>query len=252
MKIVRYWLENKIQTGWYYDGRVGPIEGDIYSEFRRLEVSLALEKVKLAAPVAPGKIICVGRNYGAHAAEHGVEVPQIPLLFMKPASAVIGPGDAIILPPQSSQVEYEAELAVVIGKTGRWIGTDEVPDHILGFTIANDVTARDLQRTDGQWTRAKGFDSFCPLGPWIDTDLNPVDSLITCKINGEVRQMGTTRDMIFPVSHLISFVSSVMTLVPGDVILTGTPAGVGVINSGDEIEIEIEELGILRNIVVKE
>ncbi len=252
MKIVRYWVGNKIQTGWYYDGRIGAIDGDIFSEFRRLEVNLPLEKVKLAAPVAPGKIICVGRNYGAHAAEHGVEVPQIPLLFMKPASAVIGPGGAIILPPQSSQVEHEAELAVVIGKAGRWIDTEEAAGHILGFTIANDVTARDLQRTDGQWTRAKGFDTFCPLGPWIETDLNPVDSLITCKVNGEVRQMGTTRDMIFPVSHLISFVSSVMTLLPGDVILTGTPAGVGVINSGDVIEIEIEELGILKNTVIKE
>lgn len=249
MKILRYWSANKLQTGWYNDGLVGPIEGDIFTEFRRLEAKLPLDKVKLAAPVNPGKIICIGRNYGAHAAEHGVEVPQIPLLFLKPPSSVIGTEENIILPPQSRQVEHEAELAVIIGKAGRWIDTEDVSDYILGYTIANDVTARDLQRMDGQWTRAKGFDTFCPLGPWIDTELNPVDSLITCKVNGEVRQMGTTRDMIFPVSHLITFISSVMTLLPGDVVLTGTPAGVGVINSGDTIEIEIEGLGVLKNLV---
>lgn len=252
MKIVRYWQGTEIVQGWLYEDQVGPIEGNIFSEYRRLEARIPFREVRLASPIKVGKIICVGRNYGAHAEEHGVEVPQIPLLFQKPDSAVIGPGEKIILPPQSNQVEHEAELAVVIGKKSRWINPEAVADIIFGYTIANDVTARDLQRRDGQWTRAKGFDTFCPLGPWIETDINPVDSLITCKVNGEVRQMGSTRDMIFPVSHLVAFVSSVMTLYPGDVLLTGTPAGVGVLNDGDKVEIEIEEIGTLTNLVSKE
>lgn len=251
MKIVRYGQGSTIIQGWLYENKVGPIEGNIFSEYRRLEATIPLEEVRLAAPIKVGKIICVGRNYGAHAAEHGVDVPQIPLLFQKPESSVIGPGEAIILPPQSTQVEHEAELAVVIGKQGRWLNPEQVAEHVFGYTIANDVTARDLQRRDGQWTRAKGFDTFCPLGPWIDTEINPVDSLITCKVNGEVRQMGSTRDMVFPVARLIAFISSVMTLFPGDIILTGTPAGVGVLNHEDFVEIEIEELGVLKNSVKK-
>jgi 2-keto-4-pentenoate hydratase/2-oxohepta-3-ene-1,7-dioic acid hydratase in catechol pathway len=197
--------------------------------------------------VQPGKIVCVGRNYPAHAAEHGVSVPEIPLLFFKPPSSVIGPGAAIRLPPQSSSVEHEAELAIVISKRGRWITIEDAPDHILGHTAALDVTARDLQQMDNQWTRAKGFDTFCPLGPWIDTDLDPADALITCSVNGQLRQMGSTRDLVFPVYELVAYISSIMTLEPGDVVLTGTPSGVGPLLEGDEVSVEIEGIGILTN-----
>ncbi|HPO59722.1 MAG TPA: fumarylacetoacetate hydrolase family protein, partial [Anaerolineaceae bacterium] len=171
----------------------------------------------------------------------------IPLLFLKPPSSVIGPGEAILLPPQSRQVEHEAELAVVIGRLGRWIPPEAALDYVFGYTVANDVTARDLQRRDGQWTRGKGFDTFCPLGPWIETDYDPYDNLITCRVNGEIRQMASTRDMIFPVQQLVAFASSVMTLEPGDVILTGTPAGIGPLLDGDEVAVDIEGIGELRN-----
>jgi len=251
MRFIRYWEDGKTYNGWVYDDKVGKIEGDIFGEFRRLEATKNISDVKILAPIHPGKIICVGRNYLAHATEHGVNVPEIPLIFLKPPSSVVGPFENIVLPPQSSQIEHEAELAIVIGREGRWINPDQVKEFIFGFTIANDVTARDLQNRDDQWTRAKGFDTFCPIGPWIDTDLNPVDALITCKVNGEVRQMSSTRDMIFPVSHLVAFISSVMTLFPGDLILTGTPAGVGILSPGDVVEIEIEGIGILQNQVIK-
>ena len=208
--------------------------------------------MRLLAPVIPGKIIAIGRNYADHAREHDAEVPEIPLLFLKPPTAVIGPGENIILPPQSLQVEHEAELAVVIGKRGRWISPENAKNHILGFTAGNDVTARDLQSKDGQWTRAKGFDTFCPLGPWIETDFDPADALITCRVNGEMRQMGATRDMVFTFIQLVCFVSTVMTLEPGDVILTGTPAGVGQIQAGDIIDVDIEGIGVLSNPVAVE
>ena len=227
--------------------KAGAVHGTPFGERRREEATLPWEAIHLLPPVQPSKIICVGRNYAAHAAEHHAEVPEIPLIFLKPPSALIGPEEAIILPPQSQQVEHEAELAVVIGKRGRWILPEEAQNHILGYTIANDVTARDLQRRDGQWTRGKGFDTFCPLGPWIDTDFDPADALITCRVNGEVRQMGSTRDMVFSIPRLIAFISSVMTLEPGDVILTGTPAGVGPLHEGDIVEVEIAGLGVLRN-----
>jgi 2-keto-4-pentenoate hydratase/2-oxohepta-3-ene-1,7-dioic acid hydratase in catechol pathway len=233
--------------GWLDGDRVGLIDGSPFHEFRREKASLALDSVELAAPVQPGKIICIGRNYPAHAAEHGAEVPDIPLVFLKPPTSVIGPGAAILLPPQSSQVEHEAELGVVIGDGGRWIRPEEADRHVLGFTPANDVTARDLQQRDGQWSRAKGFDTFCPLGPWIDTDVDSADLLITCTVNGQMRQMASTRDMVFPVRQLVAFISSIMTLEPGDVILTGTPAGVGPLAPGDEVTVDIEGLGRLTN-----
>jgi 2-keto-4-pentenoate hydratase/2-oxohepta-3-ene-1,7-dioic acid hydratase in catechol pathway len=233
--------------GWLRGDRVGVLDGSPFSLFRREPPSLALDRLELLPPVQPGKIICVGRNYAAHAQEHEVEVPALPLLFLKAPSAVIGHRQAIRLPPQSTQVEHEAELAVVIGEGGRWIPAESAGEHILGYTIANDVTARDLQRSDGQWTRAKGFDTFCPLGPWIETEFAAADALITCSVNGQMRQMASTRDMVFPVRQLLAYISSVMTLEPGDVLLTGTPAGVGVLHDGDEVEIEIENLGRLIN-----
>lgn len=238
--------------GWLLEDQVGPIEGSIFSEFRRLEADLPLESVQLLAPVQPGKIICVGRNYVAHAKEHEAEVPEVPMLFLKPPSSVIGPGQRILLPPQSQQVEHEAELGVVIGKRGRWIQTEEVHNYVMGYLVANDVTARDLQRRDGQWTRAKGFDTFCPIGPWIETEFESADALITCQVNGETRQMASTRDMVFGVRQLVAFASSVMTLEPGDILLTGTPAGVSPLAEGDVVEITIEGIGALRNRVAAE
>jgi 2-keto-4-pentenoate hydratase/2-oxohepta-3-ene-1,7-dioic acid hydratase in catechol pathway len=200
----------------------------------------------------PGKIICVGRNYAEHAREHDEEIPDVPLLFFKPPSSVVGPGQPVLLPPQSQRVEHEGELAVVIGKRGRWIAAEQAENHLLGYTIANDITARDLQRRDGQWTRAKGFDTFCPLGPWIETDLEIADVLITCRVNGEMRQMASTREMVFTIPQLIAFVSSVMTLDPGDVLLTGTPAGVGLLVEGDSVEVDIEGIGVLANPVKRD
>jgi 2-keto-4-pentenoate hydratase/2-oxohepta-3-ene-1,7-dioic acid hydratase in catechol pathway len=235
------------QWGWVDGEKVGRLSASPFEPFRRNAARISLSKVQLVSPVEPGKIICVGRNYAAHAAEHDAEVPELPLIFLKPPSSVIGPGDAILLPPQSDRVEHEAELAVVIGRKGRWIPRTEAPGYILGYTIGNDVTARDLQRSDGQWTRGKGFDTFCPLGPWIETDLDPADALITCSVEGQMRQMASTRDMIFDIPHLIAFISSVMTLEAGDLILTGTPAGVGPLLDGDEVQVEIEGIGVLAN-----
>lgn len=250
MRIVRYQLASEApRFGWVQDNQVGQLEGSPFGEYRRLDAAYQVGEIRLLAPIVPSKIICVGRNYVAHAKEHNAEVPEVPLLFLKPPSSVINPNEKIILPPQSRQVEHEAELAIVIGKQGRWIALEETNEYILGYTIANDVTARDLQRTDGQWTRAKGFDTFCPFGPWIQTDFDPADALITCHVNGEMRQMASTRDMVFSVRQLIAYASSVMTLEPGDLLLTGTPAGVSPLKSGDLVEVSIEGLGKLANLV---
>jgi 2-keto-4-pentenoate hydratase/2-oxohepta-3-ene-1,7-dioic acid hydratase in catechol pathway len=248
MRIVRYQIKNDApRYGWILENKVGPIEGDIYGAYRRLEAETPLAGVKLLAPAQPSKIICVGRNYAEHAKEHEVEVPKVPLLFMKPPSSILDPGGTVILPPQSQQVEHEAELVVVIGKRGRHVTAEEAGQYVFGYTVGNDVTARDLQKSDGQWTRAKGFDTFCPFGPWIDTEFDPADAVITCRVSGQPRQMASTRDMVFNVSTLIAFISSVMTLEPGDLIFTGTPAGVGPLKPGDVVDVEIEGLGKLSN-----
>jgi 2-keto-4-pentenoate hydratase/2-oxohepta-3-ene-1,7-dioic acid hydratase in catechol pathway len=252
MKIVRFQQENESpRYGWILEDKVGAIEGNIFSAYRRLKADIPIESVRLLAPAEPGKIICVGRNYAEHAKEHGVDVPKVPLIFMKPPSSVINPGDNIILPSLSQQVEHEAELVAVIGTRGRNITAEHARDYIFGYTIGNDVTARDLQKTDGQWTRAKGFDTFCPFGPWIDTEFDVSDALITCRVNSEPRQMASTRDMVFSVGTLIAFISSVMTLEPGDILFTGTPAGVGPLRDGDEVVVNIEGLGELKNHVKK-
>jgi 2-keto-4-pentenoate hydratase/2-oxohepta-3-ene-1,7-dioic acid hydratase in catechol pathway len=248
MRIVRYQTRNTpARYGWVLENKVGPIEGDIFGEYRRLEAEIPLTEVKLLAPVQPSKILCIGRNYAEHAKEHQAELPKVPLLFMKPPSSILNPGDPIVLPPQSRQIEHEAELVVVIGKRGRNILAVEAQNHVYGYTVGNDVTARDLQMEDGQWTRGKGFDTFCPFGPWIDTDFDPSDAVITCRVSGQPRQMASTRDMIFNVNVLIAFISSVMTLEAGDILFTGTPAGVGVLKAGDSVEVEIEGLGKLVN-----
>jgi 2-keto-4-pentenoate hydratase/2-oxohepta-3-ene-1,7-dioic acid hydratase in catechol pathway len=216
----------------------------------------ALADVRLLAPIFSSKVIGIGRNYADHAAELGNDVPKEPLIFIKPSTSVIGPNDAIRLPPQSKQVEHEAELAVVIGATGaRRVDRAGAERAIFGYTCGNDVTARDLQRSDSQWTRAKGFDSFCPLGPWIVTDLDVSDIEVRCEVGRspdamEVRQIGRTKDMVFDVPTLVSYVSHIMTLLPGDVILTGTPAGVSQILPGETVTVSIQGIGALANPVV--
>jgi len=253
MRIVRYQMKNEEpHYGWVFENKVGDIEGNIFGEYRRLEATMPLESVKLYAPSQPSKIVCVGRNYIEHAKELGNEVPKIPLIFLKPPSSIINPGDAILLPPQSGQVEHEAELVAVIGKRGKNILPEQAREYVMGYTIGNDITARDLQKTDGQWTRAKGFDTFCSFGPWIDTDFDITDALITCKVSGQPRQMASTRDMAFNVGKIVAFISSVMTLEPGDLIFTGTPAGVGPLHDGDVVEVDIDGLGVLSNPVRKE
>ena len=251
MKFLRFQTQDQqTHIGWLKEDRIGLIEGNLFGEYRRLETSFDLRAVKLLEPVVPSKILCMGRNYREHAQEQGAEIPEVPMLFMKAPSATLPDAGEIILPPQSHQVEHEAELVVVIGKKGRWITTDDVDKYILGYTIGNDVTARDLQQRDGQWTRAKGFDTFCPIGPWVETDLDAADVLITCKVNSELRQMASTKEMVFTVPQIVSFASSIMTLEPGDLIFTGTPAGVGPLNPGDAVEVTIEGIGTLTNKVV--
>ena len=215
-----------------------------------------LSEVRLLAPVLPSKVLCVGKNYADHVREMagrqpGDDVPpERPILFLKPSTSVIGPGDPIVLPADSERVDYEGELAVVIGRLCRHVPIERALEVVLGYTCANDVTARDQQAADGQWTRAKGHDTFCPIGPWIVEGMPTGDRAVRCRVNGEVRQDGRTAQMIHDVASLVAFMSSVMTLEPGDVISTGTPAGVGRIVAGDTVEIEIEGVGVLSNPVV--
>jgi 2-keto-4-pentenoate hydratase/2-oxohepta-3-ene-1,7-dioic acid hydratase in catechol pathway len=210
--------------------------------------SFALDGVRLLAPILPSKVICVGQNYADHVREMGGEPPAEPVLFLKPSTAVCGPGDPILRPTQlSARVDYEGELAVVVGRLCRDVPAERAGEVVFGYTCANDVTARDLQTRDGQWARAKGFDSFCPLGPWIETDLDPADLALTSELNGEVRQASRTSLLLHDVAALIAFASQVMTLLPGDVLLTGTPAGVGPMAAGDEVAVTIEGIGTLRN-----
>ncbi len=210
--------------------------------------ALPLADVKLLAPVAPSKVVCVGRNYREHAAELGNKMPDEPLLFLKAPSAVIAPGEAIELPRASQQVEHEGELGVVIGRTASKLSSSDDPlSCVFGYTCVNDVTARDLQRKDVQFTRGKSFDTFCPVGPWIETEIDPNNVAVETRLNGEVKQKGNTADMAFPVSFLISYISEIMTLYPGDLIATGTPAGVSRMKHGDTVEVEVTGIGVLRS-----
>ncbi|MCX7667473.1 MAG: fumarylacetoacetate hydrolase family protein [Atribacterota bacterium] len=211
-----------------------------------------LSQLHLLSPTRPTKIVAVGLNYQDHIVEFGHSVPENPIIFIKPSSSVIGPGEPIILPESSKQVDYEAELAVVIKKRAHHVPKEEAPEYILGYTCFNDVTARDLQKKDGQWTRAKSFDTFSPMGPWIETDFDPGNATIQCYLNGNLKQHSNTCNLLFSVWELVSFVSQVMTLFPGDVIATGTPSGVGPLHPGDVVEVKIEGIGILRNEVRKE
>ncbi len=256
MRIARFSVDDDPTYG-VVGGRDGveilaAVAGDpLYSGVELTGEQFLLKDVRLLAPVIPrSKVVCIGRNYADHAAEMGGDVPPEPLVFLKPNTSVIGPFDPIVYPQQSSDVQFEGELAVVIGRICRDVPAERAGDVIYGFTAANDVTARDLQRTDGQWARAKGFDSFCPLGPWIETDLDSADLRLTTELNGEMRQDGKTSDMTYAVPDIVAYITSFMTLLPGDVILTGTPAGVGPMVAGDDVSVSIEGIGTLTNKVV--
>lgn len=218
------------------------------NEISRGSATHALADVKLVAPVAPSKIVCVGRNYAAHAAELGNEIPKEPMIFLKPPSSIVGPGEAIVLPTYSQRIEHEGELAIVIGKTCSHLGDNDNPlSYVFGYTCANDVTARDLQKADVQFTRAKGFDTFCPIGPHIETQLDPANVIVETRVNSDLRQSGSTSLMIYPCAFLVRWISRMMTLLPGDVISTGTPSGVGPLTPKDTVEVSVTGVGVLRN-----
>ena len=233
--------------------KIAEVTGDpLYQRIELTGATHLVEDVRLLAPVIPrSKVIGIGRNYAEHAAEMGGEAPEEPLMFLVPNTAVIGPDDPIVLPPQSADVHYEGELAVVIGRMCKDVEPEDALGVVFGYTCADDVTARDLQRSDGQWARAKGFDTFCPLGPWVETDLDPAALGLLTRLDGEVVQDGTTADMVHGVAALVSHASKAFTLLPGDVILTGTPAGVGPVVAGQRVEVEIEGIGVLSNPVVR-
>lgn len=252
VKLVRYRLGHDVAYGLVRDQAVHHLASDLWAEPNPGPLVASLDEVELLAPCQPTKIVAIGRNYAAHAAERGAQIPAEPLFFLEPPSAVIGPGATIQYPDHlSHEVHHEAELAVVIGRQARRVSQQEASAFVWGYTCANDVTARDLQSRDGQWTRGKGFDSFCPLGPWIVPNLDTSDLRVRCRVNGELRQDGRTRDMIFSIGELIAYVSAVMTLEPGDVILTGTPSGVGPLLPGDRVAVEIEGIGTLENEVAR-
>jgi 2-keto-4-pentenoate hydratase/2-oxohepta-3-ene-1,7-dioic acid hydratase in catechol pathway len=246
---VRFRFGERIATGAVDEGSaaIRVLAGTFFEQPVPTGDEVPLDDVRLLAPVLPSKVVCLGKNYAAHAAEFGGEVPEEPLVFLKPSTSVIGPGDTIPLPSISRRVDYEGELAVVIGRLARSVRAEEAFRYILGYTCANDVTLRDLQKRDGQWTRAKGFDGSCPIGPWIETDLDPNDAPIETRVNGEVRQSATTAELVFGVATVIEYVTTFMTLLPGDVILTGTPEGVGKLEPGDRVEVEVDGVGVLAN-----
>ncbi|WP_269859054.1 fumarylacetoacetate hydrolase family protein [Streptomyces sp. RPT161] len=261
MRIARFSIDGNVAFGAVEGDPAQPdtlaidiIKGIPFAEFELSGTKVPLSKVRLLPPVLPSKVVAFGRNYAEHAAELGNEVPTAPFAFFKPSTSVIGTGDPVPYPPFSSELHHEAELAVVIGRMCREVPRDRVADVILGYTCANDLTARDVQRAENQWARAKGFDASCPLGPWVETGIDletAADLAITCTVNGELRQAGRTSQMTHPIADLIVNISEAMTLLPGDVILTGTPAGVGPLNIGDEVAVSIEGIGTLTNKVIK-
>lgn len=250
MKFIRYNYRDKIEYGILENKTITKIKGDIFSDFDITEDEIDLKSVKLLSPTAPSKIVAVGLNYVDHAKELKMDIPSNPIIFIKPASTVIGPEDPIIYPDTSTQVDYEAELGIVIGCRAKNIDKTDAKDYILGYTVFNDVTARDLQRKDTQWTRAKSYDTFAPIGPLIETDIDPFDLPISLRLNGELKQNSSTKNMIFNCYELLEFISEIMPLNPGDIIATGTPPGVGPMNRGDTVEAGIEGIGILKNYVI--
>jgi len=249
MKLCRFDHKGKTGCGRILGEAVEVFHGDLLGNRAPAGITLPLAEVRLLAPLLPGKIIGIGRNYAAHAREMGNAPPdEEPLIFLKPPSAVISPGDAILLPAASKRVDHEAELGVIIGRIASHIPVEEDPlRYVLGYSCVNDVTARDLQKKDVQFTRGKGFDTFCPFGPVIETDLDPANVMVAARVNGELRQQARTSDMIFPVRRLLRFLADIMTLMPGDLIATGTPSGVGPLASGDVVEVEVEGVGVLSN-----
>ncbi|MEC3997403.1 fumarylacetoacetate hydrolase family protein [Actinacidiphila sp. DG2A-62] len=260
MRIARFSIDGNVAFGAVEGDPTGPdsfeglvvdiIKGIPFADFELSGTKVPLDKVRLLPPVLPNKVVAIGRNYADHAAELGNEVPAAPWAFFKPSTSVIGPGDAIVLPSFSREVHHEAELAVVISRLCKDVPRERVKDVILGFTCANDVTARDTQKTEKQWARAKGFDSSCPLGPWIETGVDLAaasDLAITATVNGELRQAGRTSQMLNSIEDLVVNITEAMTLLPGDVLLTGTPAGVGPLRDGDQVSVSIESVGTLTN-----
>lgn len=247
MLYLRYQKNGDTRYGWLDGTRIGAITGDIFGSYKRESIVDDVRDVKVLPPVVPSKIVAVNLNYDSRAAEVGTTRPDIPPIFLKPPSAILAHEEEIVLPPQSQQVEHEAELAVVMGRRARWVSVEDALKFVWGYTCANDVTARDLEQRDSHFTRGKGFDTFCPLGPFVSSDVDPADVVITCSVNNQLRQMTSTREMTFSVPQLIAFISSVMTLEPGDVILTGTCAGVGLLAAGDVVQVEIEGIGKLVN-----
>ena len=247
MRLVRFRFGDRIATGVVEGDAVRALAGTFFENPVPSGEEIPLDDVRLLAPVLPSKVVCLGKNYAAHAAEFGGEVPEEPLVFLKPSTSVSGPGDPIPLPPISNRVDYEGELAVVIGRIARNVRAEETFRYILGYTCGNDVTLRDLQKKDDQWARAKGFDGSCPLGPWVETELDPIDVHLQTRVNGEVRQSASTSDMVFGVATIIEFVTAFMTLLPGDVVMTGTPEGVGKLEPGDRVEVVIDGIGVLLN-----
>ncbi|MBN9208569.1 MAG: fumarylacetoacetate hydrolase family protein [Microbacterium ginsengisoli] len=249
MKIARFSHQDAIRYGIVDEGELVVLAADpLFAGFETTGERVPLADAALLAPVIPrSKVVCVGKNYHDHAAEMGGEAPAAPLLFLKPNTSVIGPGDSIVRPPQSERTDFEGELAVVIGRIAKNVPAERALDYVFGYTVGNDVTARDIQYSDGQWTRGKGFDTFCPLGPAIETEFDIASARVQTRLNGEVAQDAPLTDMIHSVPDIIAYASAAFTLLPGDVILTGTPAGVGPFNAGDTVEVEITGLGVLRN-----
>jgi 2-keto-4-pentenoate hydratase/2-oxohepta-3-ene-1,7-dioic acid hydratase in catechol pathway len=253
VKIVRYETSGRPSWGVLSDGVVFAAEGTPFVDLRSTGRSVGtLDEVTLRTPVTPRTVLCVGRNYRSHAEEFGNKVPDEPLLFLKPPAAVIGPGDEVVYPRISDRLDPEAELVLVIGKQARSVAAADAWDVIGGYTCGNDITARDIQKSDGQWTRGKGFDTFCPIGPWVETEYDPTDVGVSCTVDGERRQDGRTKDLIFPIPFLIEYITRFTTLEPGDVILSGTPDGVQPVRPGNTITVEVEGLGALSNPVVAE
>jgi 2-keto-4-pentenoate hydratase/2-oxohepta-3-ene-1,7-dioic acid hydratase in catechol pathway len=250
MRYVRFRRGGQERFGQLEDQTVRPLSGAPWLGGLPDGPAVRMEEVQLLSPCLPSKIVCVGRNYAAHTKEMGWEMPKEPLIFLKPSTSVIGPGDEIRCPPQSKEVHHEGELGVVVGRALTRVSPTEAKLGVLGWTCVNDVTARDIQREEKQFTRAKGFDTFCPIGPWIETNLDPNELSVVCRVNGAEKQRGYVKDMAFDPWAILSFVSHVMTLLPGDVIATGTPEGVGAIQRGDWVEVEVSGIGVLRNPVV--
>jgi len=257
LRIVRFAVKGKVKYGILESDSLKCFRGSPFARFTGSLDSIRfdgdtflLKDVLLLAPCVPSKIVALGLNYRQHAEETKMSLPSIPLIFLKPSTAVIGPDDNIVLPRDSSRVDYEGELGIVVGRKAKDVPKDRVRDYILGHTCVNDVSERHVQKTDGQWTRAKGYDTFAPIGPWIETEVNPDDLKLETYLNGELRQSARTSELIFEVAELVSFISGVMTLLPGDIIATGTPSGIGRMSPGDIVEVKIEGIGTLRNFVV--